>query len=361
MNKIFIITFVLITFFGSSKADEFIVNKKLDQLWLDYNEDLVSFIPIEQGLFKKKKVAHIIIDNFDESKFLVFNNISETQLFIGNKLYSVYNKKGRCDLSLIDVKKFVKANRAILTFYSLEGKLPIKHAFIGVKRINADLKKDDFKILNRSYFSQVSIILFLLISGGVLAFVKNSKPITYKAYFDLSMHFKNIEEHVIFNSFSKTAMLLPIIIAILVSVSLSISGYSFFTLDFSFSSWIKLGLDSIVIMLFLFIKFFFLGFLSWIMGIRGLRRSHFFEFIRIAVQFSVILFLSTIFNYGVGGSNEIVLLSVSLIFFIFLTAKLFSTLNREHKFSNLFLFFYFCTAEVFPLFVLVKQLSNIGI
>jgi len=116
MNKIFIITFVLITFFGSSKADEFIVNKKLDQLWLDYNEDLVSFIPIEQGLFKKKKVAHIIIDNFDESKFLVFNNISETQLFIGNKLYSVYNKKGRCDLSLIDVKKFVKANRRSLHF-----------------------------------------------------------------------------------------------------------------------------------------------------------------------------------------------------------------------------------------------------
>ncbi len=361
MNKLVVILLFLTSLSGFSKANEFVVTKQLDELWVDYNEDLSSFVPVNQGLFNKKKVAHLKLSNLGQSKFLVFQNISETQLFIGNKLFKVYDVAKQCVLPLSEVKAFIDDRNTILTFYSLKGELPLENIFIGEKKYGKLNKINRYEIHDRAYLSHVSVILFLLFSGGILAFIKSSKPSTYKAYFDVTMHFKNIEEHIIFNSFSKTAMLLPIIIAVLIAASLSLCGYSFFSSGFTTSSWLRLGLDTLIIMLFLFLKFFFLGFLSWVLSVRGLRRSHFFEFIRIATQYSVFLFLFTLFDLRTDDSNHTILLVLSLVFFLFLTVKLFSNLNREHKFSNLFLFFYFCSAEVFPLFVLVEQLTGSGI
>jgi hypothetical protein len=356
MRRLLFILLLFCSLTGISKSEKFIVIKQLDQLWMDYNEGIHSFVPLEQALFNNKKVSHLQLKNFKSSDFLVFHNISKTQLFIGNKLFKEYSENKQYVLSLNEILLFVGEKEFILTFFNVKGELPIEKIFIGEKRINSLEKKEKYQIFGREALSHVSIVLFLLFSGGVLAFVKNSKPTTYKAYFDLTMHFKNIEDHIIFNSFSKTAMLLPIIIAVLIGVSLNLYGFSFFAMKINLPFWLRLGLDTFIIMSFLFIKFFFLGILSWILSLRGLRRLHFFEFTRIAAQYAIFLFLFAVIHFSLGSSNDITLVILSFIFFLFLTIKLFTSLNRVHKFSNLFLFFYFCTAEVFPLFVLVKQL-----
>ena len=328
---------------------------------MDYNEDIGSFVPLKQALFTNKKVGHLQLRNIKSSEYLIFHNNSETQLFIGNKLFQVYTEKKEFVISLGEIISFVGESSPVLTFFNGKGELPISNVFIGVEREGDINRNEKYQIELRYDLSQVPIILFLLFSGGILAFIKTSKPVTYRAYFDLTMHFKNIEEHIVFNSFSKTAMLLPVIIAILIGVSLNLLGYSFFDGESLLPLWLRLGLDILVVMVFLFLKFFFLGILSWILSLRGMRRLHFFEFVRIAAQYAVFLFLVAVASHDMVSSRGLILFILSISFFIILTIKLFSGLNRVHKFSNLFLFFYFCSAEVFPLFVLVKQLTHSSI
>lgn len=352
---------LLLTLTCFSKAGDFVVSKQLDQLWMDYNEDISSFLPIKKNVFQNKKVAHLKLNNLGLSNFLVFQNSSETHLFIENKLFLVCKERGQQVIPLKDIRDFVGSDDAVITFHNAKGNLPIHNIFVGDYRISDSDESSNYSVLKRKEFKHVPLILFLLFSGGILAFVKNTKPATYQAYFDLTMHFKNIEEHIVFNSFSKTSLLLPIIVSVLVAVSLNLCGYSFFSKGVEIVLWLKLVFDTLIVISFLFLKFFLIGIVSWMLDIRGLRRVYFFEFIRISVQYAIFLFIVAVFNFGWYESNSTPIFVVNFIFFIFLLIKLFNTLNREHKFSYLFLFFYFCTAEVFPLVVLVKQIAYRGL
>lgn len=356
MTKLLTIIFSFIVLAVSAKKEDYVVKQPLHLLWMDYNEDLETFLPIDKGIFKKKKVAHVLLKQPDTSQYLVFSTSSNTQLFIDNKLFGAFKSDSVYEIQIKQFSDFYDSKNLILTFYNEKGELPLSNFFLGEKKPSLKINRNNFLVLGREVSNHVVVILFILLGGMMLAFVKRSKPITYSAYFDVTMHFKNIEEHVVFNSFSKTGLLMPVIISVIVAASLNLSGLSFFGSGIN-SLALKISFDTLILLFFLFAKFFYLGFLSWLLSIRGIRRVHYFEFVRMCSQYSTFLFLFVLIDVGVGGLWFSPTVIISVIFSFLLTFKLIIVLNRVHKFSNLFLFFYFCTAEVFPLFILVKQLA----
>ena len=217
-----LIYIVLLVLFSAQQAvSEIVVEKSLNGLWMDYNQELKTFLPLEKQIFRKKKVAHLTVSCSDTSNFLGFYSKSAVNLFVNSKLFKSCKEGGYYIISLKDLREFSKLESVYVTFFSSTGDLPLEDIFIGFDPKSELSDEVVYSIKDRSFSNKSSMILLLLFTGLILAIIKISKPTIYKSYFDFSMHFKNIEEHVIFNSFSKTSMLLPVISSILISISVS--------------------------------------------------------------------------------------------------------------------------------------------
>ena len=166
------------------------------------------------------------------------------------------------------------------------------------------------------------------------------------AYFDVSKFVSRlgVEDFIVLNPFSKHSLIILFLTSLFYAVGLS-------NLGFFFGGQISVVLIGGVVFIGVLLKYIFLFVINVLYGDNKLFKVHFFEFARFFTLFSVLFLFSSI------NQNNIFIVALCAIYILWFFWLLIVVVRRS-KYRKMYLISYLCISELFPVFILLKQMGD---
>ena len=171
------------------------------------------------------------------------------------------------------------------------------------------------------------------------------------AYFDFTKFVSRlgIEDFIFLNPFTGHSVLLMFLVSLFYAVALANINVSFSWFEgFNVFDILTLGFFVLLVVLF---KYVFLLVLNSLFGDNKLLKVHFFEFVRF---FSLFGFLFLVFSIRDNSILSTILFFIYSIWLLWLLLEL----VRKSNYRKMYLISYLCISEVFPIFILMKQMGR---
>jgi hypothetical protein len=357
MRDIMLLFVLLFSFFSSSygkeKTNRFIYEKNLSQHF--YYFDLLdhTMLPYVNSE-RTKKVLYVSLDHEElENKKIVFIPVDDMSLYMNGHLINEFSAGSNVVIDFDSLGRQVNKEHEF-AFYSEKGA-----QFLGSGWVVSE-SQDRFGkkalIYNDGIYrlmieNKSSIYLVLLIALVVLASMRYVQSPYIMAYFDVTKYGTRlgVEDFIYLNPFTGQSIVLMFLVSLVYAVSLVNVNVNYGW--FETINVFKLLLFGVGILLGIFLKYAFLFLVNLLFGDIKVYKIHFFEFIRFFSLFSVLFFVFSI------QTNVLFSIGLALVYLVWNLWLLFELVQKS-KYRKMYLISYLCISEIFPVFVLVKQMGE---
>jgi hypothetical protein len=344
--------------------------------WLFYHPNYKSFVPYINGTpFKSMNAGFIINSKLYKGKEIMCCVQPGTSLFIEQKIVAHYKQEQCVKFGIDSLSKVFGKDSLFITIYNPDFSSARQFSYI----VNPDKKsKEDF-IETQSIFSVIPRLKpdfnnffafgWVLILG-FYGMLNRFYPKSIKEYFDVAKAFaiKTREEQIYkLRLLGRVNLLMmiaqSILFSFLVLVVLHTSGNYPKSLDllqigdFSATMGVWMLLSAVIFMVYLS-KYYMVGMMSGIFYLRDFKSVHFFDFLRITILFTCLIFaIVSVFHLTMNGLGETtyhVLLYMVIFFIIIRGLWIYFKLAKASSFRNVHLFCYLCTTEIIPILIGLK-------
>ncbi|WP_439880627.1 DUF4271 domain-containing protein [Pontibacter sp. MBLB2868] len=373
----FFLVFVSLHVFGQAAAQVQLPLEQKNSLtneWLVYQGASDQLVPYVANAHGNINALHQWVSITPAQPFLIgFTAPKDMSLFLNNSLIFKADSSATYKLNLSEYAAGIKPlkGKYLLTVWHPTQQPNIKGFYNEVQSSSKGIVTNSrpLSIRVREYVNQNAFILFLLLIGLIYGWLKVNYPTDFYSLFNTSFMGKTnrVDEGALSKPISSWSSILFILafslsLALLIAaIHTNVQHILLFNRLLPVSETditTKIIVYSIVIFLFILIKYLFLKFMAFIFGLEDVVPMQYAAFIKTILFLGIFLPFVMLLYLSMNASiPEIILLvsnvlvSLLLVLTIF---RVFIAVNKKAPVLNLHLFSYLCATEVIPLAIVLK-------
>jgi len=350
----------VILFFGigyslscKGKSSEFIYERDLSKHLFYYDLLDRTMLPYVNLEVPENVLYGLLKSDFEKKGFLIFQTENKASLFLDGYLLGEFlaDTKVIVDLDALHLEEGIDH---LFSFYSREGVSFLDGVWVVTKLKNQFQKGDSADNVGIYRFREKKVThlyVFLVLSLVVLAYMRFIQSPYISAYFDVTKFASRlgIEDFIFINPFTWHSVVIMFLVSGFYAVGLA--NIDFYFGLFNSYNIVNIFFLSALIVIVLLFKYVFLLVLSSLFGDSKVSKIHFFEFIRFFSLFGFFFLAYSIHANTLLGN---ILLGVYLIWLVWVLFEL----VRKSRYRKMYLISYLCISEVFPIFILLKQMGR---
>ncbi|MBW7467003.1 DUF4271 domain-containing protein [Pontibacter aydingkolensis] len=342
--------------------------------WLVYQSETQELVPYVASVHSKQRSLHQWVTIAPSQPFLIgFTAQKDLSLFLNNKLIFKADSTATYKLNLSAFVSDLKpaTGKVLLTVWHPSQQPNIKGFYNDVQQISQDKEPGQrpLSIRIRDYVNQNTFIIFLLVIGLVYGWLRMNYPSDFQALFDVRAggRTNRLDEGVLAKPISSWSSILFILafslsLALLIAaIHTNVQHIRLFNRLFPVSEadiTTKISLYTLVIFVFIIIKYLFLKIMAYIFGLEEVVEVQYREFIKTLLFLGIFLPFVMLLYLSMNAYIPEIILMVSnvLVSLLLLLAvlRVFVVVNKKATVLNLHLFSYLCATEVIPLAIVLK-------
>ena len=345
--------FSILSVFSSEGESRLIYEKDLSQHLFYYDLLDHSLLPYVDSDNIEKTLYAPIIGLQNREAFLVFHTMNELILFLDGYLVKKYDANSKVSLDLCSVI-FEDKKEHLFSFYSSSGVRFESGLWIVTKseeRFRQSAIEHNGGVVRLKELKKTHIYVMLVIVSVVLAYMRFIQSPYISAYFDITKFNSRVgvEEFIYMNPFTRHSLLILFLVSVFYAVGLA--NLNLFLGVFTEYAVFNILLFSLVISVFALLKVVFLFLLNALFGKKKFYKVHFFEFVRFFCLFGLgFLFYS---EYP-----TVIVRNLLLVIYVVWVLWLLFEVVRKSNYRKMYLISYLCISEIFPIFILMKQMGE---
>ncbi|WP_250419235.1 MULTISPECIES: DUF4271 domain-containing protein [Pontibacter] len=343
--------------------------------WLVYKSNTKELIPYVAGAGASNNAVHQWVQITPANAFLIsFAATKGTCLFLNNQLIFIADSTAAFKLNLVPYAQDLKAKQGkyLLSVWHPEQQ-PVVSSFKNAEAIQQGAVQGQgqsvLAVRVREYVNLNAFIIFILLIGLLYGALKSNYPADFSSLYSINSFFRTnaLQEGFLSKPVSSWSSILFIIVFSL-SLALLIAAIhtevqhiqllnQFFPVSAAGIST-KVIFYTVLIFLFILIKYLFLKMMAFIFGLEQVVHLQYREFLRTILFLGIFLPVIVLFYMAFNASMPQVILlasNLAVAFVLIVTiVRVFATVNTKASVLNLHLFSYLCATEVIPLAIILK-------
>jgi hypothetical protein len=371
--------------FKSETADSGKLISSLSNRWLVFDNKYDDFVPYYYAGYPRTTNISAWTDSRSEKYLLQFPTYPQLCLYVNNKLYYEFNKKGIACVSLAEIVKVENTRKLFITFYQPKGLLPFNKAWLVNSRVlmpfdsDNGLSKPVFKANAANFLPNFLLdegaIIFIVILIALYIALKNFNPSQFYPIFQLSNYFSSEIEiygsstHRINNSFT------------LILLFVNILGISFITWLAAEQTLLpqmfqglpyveELGIGRLILLInfvliglgYIIVKFALINGTTALFSLYKLSSVHLYELLRFTTWLGIGVLILGLLTFGAGlfSVDQFIYIIEILILLLFVLrgVKVAILLSEWGSFQRIYLFSYLCATEILPMLLVIRQVLD---
>jgi hypothetical protein len=343
--------------------------------WLVYKSGTNELVPYVEGANTENHALHqwlqIIPDNTFPVSFVAPKGLC---LFLNNQLIFVANATEVYKLNLAPYARNIKPKQGkyLLTVWH-PNQQPVVNSFKNVEVLQQGEVKQagdsTFVVRAREYVNLNAFIIFTLLLGLLYGALKSNYPADFSSLYNINsfMRVSSLQEGFLSKPISSWSSILFVLVFSL-SLALLIAAIHTEVMHIRLLNQFipasasgissKVILYTVLIFLFILLKYLFLKTMSFIFGLEEVVHLQYREFLRTILFLGIFLPVVVLFYLAFNASMPQIILIISnlaVAFMLIITiVRVFATVNTKVSVLNLHLFSYLCATEVIPLAIILK-------
>lgn len=329
------------------KTSEFLLEKDLTEYLYYY--DLLDHTMLPFVEEDNKQILYLTVRSEERlNKSLKFQASKGLFLFVDGRFVESYDEVRQVVLPISKISSY-ESGVAVFSFYNKGGVAFEDGVWLVEASSDRGLKKDHVFNIGIDRFqleSKTMNYVVLILVCVALAYMRYIQSPYIEAYFDVTKFVSRlgVEDFIILNPFSRHSIILLFLTSLFYAVGLTNLGY-FLGTQFDV---VFLG---VIVFFVVLLKYVFLFLVNVLYGDNKLFKIHFFEFVRFFTLFSF-LFLAASIN-----QNQLFILFLCVLYGVWFLWLLVIVVKKS-KYRKMYLISYLCISEIFPIFILLKQMGN---
>ena len=343
--------------------------------WLVYKSGTKELVPYVVGAGEENYAIHQWLEITTAKPFPVSFTVPRGLcLFLNNQLIFVADSTGNYKLDLTMYARNLEAQQGkyLLTIWHPEQQ-PAISAFRNMATVQQGAVEQQgkgvYKVRVRENISLNAFIIFMLLIGLLYGALKSNYPSDFSSLYNLNSFFRvsSLQEGFLSKPISSWSSILFVLVfslslsLLIAAIHTEVQNIRLFNQFFPVSGAdisTKVVFYTVLIFLFILIKYLFLKMMGFIFGLEQIVQLQYREFIRtilfLGIFLPVIVLIYLAFNTSMPGFILLISnIAVSLVLAI-TVVRVFVTVNTKAPVQNLHLFSYLCATEVIPLAIILK-------
>lgn len=371
--------------FKSEIADSGKFISSLSNRWLVFDNKYDDFVPYYFAGYPSTTNISAWTDAKSEKYLLQFPTYPQLCVYVNNKLYYQFNKKGIACVNLAEIVKVENTRKLFITFYQPNGLLPYNKAWLVNSKVlmpfdtDNGLSKPVFKTnaanLLPNFLLDEGAIIFIVILIALYIALKNFNPSQFYPIFQLSNYFSSEIEiygsstHRINNSFT------------LILLFVNVLGISFITWLAAEQTLLpkmfqglpyveELGIGRLILLInfiliglgYIMVKFALINGTTALFSLNKLSSVHLYEMLRFTTWLGIGALILGLLTFGAGlfSVDQFIYIIEILILLLFVLrgVKVAILLSEWGSFQRIYLFSYLCATEILPMLLVIRQVLD---
>ena len=374
LANICVFIFALLAFIESRADMIYVPVKQLKDNWLVFDERYETYVPFVVSVHGRRDVLHMLVDpNLYQDQYLSFKAQNGLSVFFNNKIYSTYFNESTIQIPLELIKHVGGGKPVAVSFEGNYELLPIRSIAISVLKRESETvvsPNDDESMVTMaisrpdSAFASQYLLVVLIVLGSYI-FQKYASFKTFQYIYNPLIligkeRFDDLSAHSDMDKFQLIYMVMNCLCLSLIIVT---GFYSLEQLE-DFNLLKEVGTLTFLLLAGYFIKYIFLVFCGFVFNVPKLVKIQFFEFLRLTLIFSLILFIITLIFFSpfsvMPEMSRLVFDYSVFVLLVFLIVKIGFTLKTAGHFQNVYLISYLCITEILPVLFFYRIYFNAG-
>lgn len=342
--------------------------------WLVYKNNTEELVPFVEDVYAETHALHqwlqIIPDNSFNISFVAQKG---TCLFLNNQLIFTAGSIAEFKLDLSPFANKLKPTKGkyLLTVWHPQQQ-PVVSSFRNTLVLTdkeVEVGESGLIVRVKEYVSLDAFIIFTLLIGLLYGALKSNYPADFNNLYDINTFFRvgTIQEGLLSKPLSSWSNILFVLVF---SLSLALLTAAIHTevlhvrlinqfIPISASSISsKIVFYTLIIFVFILLKYLFLRMMAFIFGIEQIVQLQYQEFLRTILFMGIFLPVVVLFYLAFNASMPqgiLLLANIAVALMLIITmVRIFATVNTRISVLNLHLFSYLCATEVIPLAIILK-------
>lgn len=371
--------------FKSTASDSGKFIASLSNRWLVFDNKYDDFVPYYYKGYPSTTNISAWTDAKSEKYLLQFPTYPQLCVFVNNKLYYQFNKKGIACINLAQLANTEATRKLFITFYHPKGLLPFNKAWLVNDKVimpfdtDNGLAKPIFKtnaaMVLPNFLLDDGAIIFIVILVALYIALKNFNPSQFYPIFQLTNYFSSEIEiygsstHRINNSFT------------LILLFVNVLGISFMTWLAAEQTLLpqmfqglpyvqELGIGRLILLInfvliglgYIIVKFALINGTTALFSLNKLSSVHLYELLRFTTWLGIGALILGLLTFGAGlfSVNQFIFMIEILILMLFILrgVKVAILLSEWGSFQRIYLFSYLCATEILPMLLVIRQVLD---
>ena len=371
--------------FKSTASDSGKFIASLSSRWLVFDNKYDDFVPYYYKGYPSTTNISAWTDSKSEKYLLQFPTYPQLCVFVNNKLYYQFNKKGITCINLAQLASTEASRKLFITFYHPKGLLPFNNAWLVNDKVLMPFDSDN-GVAKPIFKANAAMVLpnFLLDDGAIIFIVvlialyialKNFNPGQFYPIFQLTNYFSSEIEiygsstHRINNSFTLILLfvnVLGISFIIWLAAEQTLLPQMFQGLPYVE----ELGIGRLILLInfvliglgYIIVKFALINGTTALFSLYKLSSVHLYELLRFTTWLGIGVLILGLLTFGAGlfSVNQFILMIELLILILFILrgVKVAILLSEWGSFQRIYLFSYLCATEILPMLLVIRQVLD---